>query len=283
MDHEQRRRELADFLRTRRLRLTPSDVGLKVDTTRRRTSGLRREEVASLSGISLPWYTAMEQGKDIRVSEQVLLSLARTLQLNEDERNHLYVLANQFPSSHGAVADDESISPMLQRILDRFGTYPATVVNKRGNVIAWNGAARAVFGDFGHMEKFERNILWRAFMMEENKKYMVNEDNGAAMLLAQFRSQYALHVNDPWYQDLVRKLSEASPEFRELWGRHDVSGSAEGKKEILHPKAGLLTFLLKRFEISERSDFTMTVFAPDEGTGTEERLETLLAEDRTYF
>jgi transcriptional regulator with XRE-family HTH domain len=276
VDDEPRRRELADFLRTRRLRLTPSDVGLKIDTSRRRTPGLRREEVASLSGISLPWYTALEQGKDIRVSEQVLLSLARTLQLSEDEWNHFFILANPSSSGHALIAADEPISPALRQILDRLGTYPAYIYNKRWNVIAWNSAASALLGNFNQLEEIERNILWRIFTIEENKKQIVDWKKFATMLVAQFRSQYALYMNDPWYQNIVSQLSDASAEFRELWGRHDVSASAVGKKEFLLPEVGSLEFTHSTFTISENGDLMMTVYTPVDGTGTDKRMEKLL-------
>jgi transcriptional regulator with XRE-family HTH domain len=276
VDNEPRRKELADFLRTRRLRLTPSDVGLKIDTSRRRTPGLRREEVASLSGISLPWYTALEQGRDIRVSEQVLLSLARTLQLSEDELNHVFVLANPSSSAHALAAADEPISPALQQILDRLGTYPAYVYNKRWNVIAWNSAASALLGNFNHLEEIERNILWRIFTIEENKKQIVDWKKFATALVAQFRSQYALYMNDPWYRNIVSQLSDASAEFRELWGQHDVSTSTVGKKEFLLPEVGSLAFVHSTFSISENGDFMMTVYTPVEGTETDKRMEKLL-------
>lgn len=276
MEHEQQRKELADFLRTRRLRLKPMDVGLKVDMTRRRTPGLRREEVASLSGISLPWYTALEQAKDIRVSAQVLLSLARTLQLNEDEKNHLFLLANQSTASQVAAPQHVSISPALQQILDKLGTYPAYIVNKRWDVMAWNRAASAIFGDFDHVEGIERNALWRVFMLDDAKRFSADWGSVAQMLLAQFRSRYALYMNDLGFQELVNKLSQASAEFREQWSRHDVLRSSEGVKEIRHPEAGLLTFHHKRFELAENGDLEMIIYTPVEDSGTDERLEALL-------
>ncbi|WP_278043202.1 helix-turn-helix domain-containing protein [Paenibacillus elgii] len=168
MNNERRRKELADFLRTRRLRLSPQELGLQVDTSRRRTPGLRREEVASLSGISLPWYTALEQGRDIQVSEQVLESLVRTLRLSKDERNHLRVLANHSTVSKGT--ENETLSPSLQQILDRLGTYPAYIIDKHWNVLAWNKITSSLCGDFNRMAEIERNILWRVFTMDHEKK-----------------------------------------------------------------------------------------------------------------
>nr|WP_275983920.1 hypothetical protein [Paenibacillus hamazuiensis] len=174
------------------------------------------------------------------------------------------------------VAADEPIPPALQQILDRLGTYPAYIFNKRWNVIAWNDAARALIGNFDQLEEIERNILWRVFTMEENKKHIVDWKKFATMMVAQFRSQYALYMNDPWYQNIVSQLSDVSAEFRELWGRHDVSTSTVGKKEILHPEVGPLEFVYTTFTISENGDLMMTVYTPVEGTGTDKRMEKFL-------
>ncbi|MDO3411233.1 helix-turn-helix transcriptional regulator [Saccharibacillus sp. CPCC 101409] len=276
MDKPSRRKELADFLRTRRQRLAPADVGLNIDTSRRRTPGLRREEVAGLSGISLPWYTALEQAKDIRVSEQVLLSLAGTLQLSEDERNHFFILANA-ASSAPVLTSEEPISPILQQILDRFGTYPAYISNEKWNVIAWNEAAKALLGDFDRHEEIETNILWRIFMLETNKRQIVNWDQFAASLVAQFRSRYAVYIDDPWYTYLVHRLMEASADFRMFWERHDVSKTQAGKKDFILPKVGLLEFNHTTFSVSENTDFVMAVYTPAAGTPTDQRMKEWMA------
>ncbi|MFB6365258.1 helix-turn-helix transcriptional regulator [Paenibacillus elgii] len=279
MNSERRRKELADFLRTRRSRLTPQEAGLRSETSRRRTPGLRREEVASLSGISLPWYTALEQGRDIQVSEQVLESLARTLQLSNDERNHLFVLANRsvLPNANA----DATISPAIQQILDRMGTYPAYVIDKRWNVKAWNKMSGTLCGDFNQAPEIEKNILWRIFMMKDHHTCIVNWENVATTLLAHFRSRYALYMNDSWYQEIVYMLYDRSEEFRERWGRYDVSGNSEGEKVIHHPQVGLLTFRYNNFTVSENGDFVMRVFTPIENTGTDRKLEDLLNESRS--
>ncbi|OXM86645.1 helix-turn-helix transcriptional regulator [Paenibacillus rigui] len=274
MNNERRRKELANFLRTRRERLSPHEAGLQAGASRRRTPGLRREEVASLSGISLPWYTALEQGRDIQVSEQVLESLVRALRLSNDERNHLFALAN--PSLPPNAAADESVPPALQQILDRLGTYPAYVIDKRWNVSAWNQMASNLCGDFHQLKEIERNMLWRVFVLEKNKARIANWEDVATLLLAHFRSRYVLHMNDPWYQELVSKLCESSQEFREWWGRHDVSGNSEGEQVMLHPEAGRLTFRYNTFAVSESGDFVMRVYTPIENTGTNEQLEGLL-------
>ncbi|MFM9281818.1 helix-turn-helix transcriptional regulator [Paenibacillus jiagnxiensis] len=274
MNDERRRKQLADFLRSRRLRLSPREVGLQVETSRRRMTGLRREEVSSLSGISLAWYTALEQGRDIRVSEQVLESLARTLRLSSDERNHLLVLAN--PSSLPEPKADDSVPSSLQKILDRMGTYPAYIIDKRWNVLAWNQISGTLCKDFSRDPELGRNMLWRVFAVEESKSRIVNWENVASAMVAHFRSRFALYMNDSWYQELVDKLCDRSEEFRTLWERHDVSGTLEGEQIIRLPEAGLLTFRYHTFTISESSDFAMRVFTPVENLGTDELLEDLL-------
>ncbi|CQR59078.1 helix-turn-helix transcriptional regulator [Paenibacillus riograndensis] len=274
MNDERRRRQLADFLRSRRLRLSPREAGLLVETSRRRTTGLRREEVASLSGISLPWYTALEQGRDIHVSEQVLESLVRTLRLSNDERNHLLVLANRFlPPQPKA---DDSVPTTLQQILDRMGTYPAYIIDKRWNVLAWNKISGTLCGDLSRAPELERNILWRVFEVEDSKSRIVNWEDVASTMVAHFRSRFAQYMNDSWYQELFDKLYDRSEEFRTLWDRQDVSGTMEGEQIISLPEAGLLTFHYHTFTISESSAFAMRVFTPLENLGTDEQLEALL-------
>ncbi|MGG1658844.1 helix-turn-helix transcriptional regulator [Brevibacillus sp. NRS-1366] len=274
MNDERRRKQLADFLRSRRLRLAPRDAGLLVDTSRRRTPGLRREEVASLSGISLPWYTALEQGRDIHVSVQVLESLVRILRLSSDERNHLLVLANH--SSLPQPKEDDSVPTSLQQILDRMGTYPAYIIDKRWNVLAWNQISGTLCGDLSRAPELERNMLWRVFEVEESKSRIVNWENVASTMVAHFRSRLAWYMNDSWYQELFDKLYGKSEEFRTLWNRQDVSGALEGEQIIHLPEAGVLTFRYHTFKISESSAFAMRVFTPLEKSGTDVQLEELL-------
>ncbi|MEK8129640.1 helix-turn-helix transcriptional regulator [Paenibacillus filicis] len=272
MNSDRRRRELADFLQSRRKRLSPQELGLQAGASRRRTPGLRREEVASLSGISIPWYTALEQGRDIQVSEQVLESLVRTLKLSPDERNYLFILAN--PSLMTKAAE-ESTPPALQAILDRMGTYPAYVIDKRWNISAWNQMTSTLCGELNGSAEIERNILWRVFVMERNKASIVNWEHVSSRLLAHFRNRYAWHLNDPWYQELISKLHDQSEEFRAGWERHEVAGNSEGDQVIQHPEAGRLAFRYHTFAVSENSDFFMRVYTPLENNGSLDRLVNL--------
>src|SRR5258707_13973429 len=160
MGHEQqsqRLQELGDFLRSRRARLAPEDIGLPRGS-RRRAPGLRRAEVAQLSGVSVDWYTWLEQGRPISVSTQVLESLVQALHLHAQEREHLFLLAHQQPPPERAM-EPETVSPTLQRFLDHQGLSPAFVLGRRWDVVAWNEAARVVFGDFPQMTTHERNAV----------------------------------------------------------------------------------------------------------------------------
>ncbi|GIP22783.1 helix-turn-helix transcriptional regulator [Paenibacillus sp. J22TS3] len=270
VNHEKRRKELADFLRTRRSRLSPQQAGLQVEALRRRTPGLRREEVASLSGISLPWYTALEQGRDIQVSDQVLESLVRTLRLSKDERRYLYTLANPFiqqPDLH--TEDEHTALPGLQPILDRLGNYPAYIIDNRWNVTSWNPMITSLCGDLKRNTGIERNLLWRVFIMEKVKKQILNWDNFAGKLLAHFRSQYAMNLQDPWYEKLVDELFEQSDEFRLWWAKHEVSDSFEGVKIMDHPDEGHLTWHYHTFAVSEGGNYMLRVYTPAVNSGDE--------------
>lgn len=272
---EQRRKQLAHFLKTRRLRTSPDEAGILLNGGRRRTPGLRREELAVLSGISLPWYTALEQGRDIRVSEQVLESVARTLKLSADERNYMFALANGQLRSSNPLPADVQVSPGLQLILDRFDPYPAFVHRDRWDIIAWNAAASLLFGDFERMGGRERNVLWLMFMNEDYRAMYLEWEEMAANLVAQFRGFYAQNLDDIWYSDTVETLCGESPAFKGLWEKHDVSSSPERLKRMKHPSVGLLELQPNSFRCAEHADWTMKLFTPLPGTDSADKLNRL--------
>ncbi|MBO0796283.1 MAG: helix-turn-helix domain-containing protein, partial [Ktedonobacteraceae bacterium] len=186
MNDVERRKELADFLRTCRARLSPTDVGLPPGV-RRKTVGLRREEVAQLANVGVTWYTWLEQGRDIHVSRQILESLAQGLRLNIDERTYLFSLAKHplLPVSDG---QREEISPLLQRFLDQLGANPAYIIGRRWDVLAWNRAACMVLGDFRAMPPEQRNIVRFVFTDQELRRRMLDWEGVAQRVLAQFRA-----------------------------------------------------------------------------------------------
>src|SRR6266508_3072921 len=210
-----RRTELAAFLRSRRERIRPDEVGLPPGG-RRRTPGLRREEVAHLAGVGVTWYTWLEQGRDINVSTQVLDAISRTLRLDRLERNHLYTLAG-VPIAPGAVECSVLTRPAL-RILEQLAPYPASVLNRRYDVLACNAACRKIFIDVDEIPVEDRNLLWLVFTVKQWNCSFLDHDDLHEALVAGFRANMAQHIGEPAWGDLVERLLDASPEFS-AWSR----------------------------------------------------------------
>lgn len=271
---EYRLQELGDFLRTRRAKLSPEDVGLPRGN-RRKTPGLRRAEVAQLVGVSVDWYTWLEQGRSIRPSTQVLERLVQTLRLNTDERNHLFLLAQQ-QAPPALLQETESVSPALQRFLDQFGTRPAFVSGRRWDILAWNDAGCAVFGDFRRLVGRERNTIWGIFTDPLSRQFIVDWEEDARHLLAQFRSSCARYPEDVQLAELIQDLQLYSPEFRAWWPDHEVSSGQEGRKTLNHPQMGYLSFERLTFQVFDTPDLKVTVYTPLEETDTPRKLKHLL-------
>jgi hypothetical protein len=274
--HQQdyRLHELGDFLRTRRARLTPEAVGLPRGG-RRKTPGLRRAEVAQLVGISVDWYTWLEQGRPIVASTQVLERLVQVLRLDANERSHLFLLAQQQPPPT-RLLEPEVVSPTLQHFIDEFGSRPAFVSGRWWNILAWNDAANAVYGDHRQMTNRERNTLWNIFTNPLARQFIVNWEQDARSVLAQFRSSYARHPDDPQVAELIHDLMLASPEFRAWWPNHEVLSGQERLKIINHPEVGLIQFERLSFQFFDTPDLKVTVFTPLAGTDTPRKLDYLL-------
>ncbi|MFL5856425.1 MAG: helix-turn-helix transcriptional regulator [Solirubrobacteraceae bacterium] len=260
-----RRAELADFLRTRRAEVAPGDLGREANG-RRRTPGLRREEVAQLAGVGLSWYTWLEQGRDIRPSAQVLDAIARVLRLDGAERAHLFHLARvELPLPEGNYPRETS--PALRAFVDGLEPNPAYVTGPRGDVLAWNAAATRVFHDWGAEPVERRNLLWWLFVDPSWDRSSPNWESTAKHTLARFRAQHARRPEDPSFATLVEELSEASPEFRAWWPRHEVIGEQAGTKTIEHPELG--TLRLHHLQSTPTSDpeLRLTIYVPaDEAT-----------------
>jgi transcriptional regulator with XRE-family HTH domain len=278
-----RQHELAAFLRSRRARLLPEQVGLPRGT-RRHTPGLRRGEVAMLAGITPEWYTRLEQGQDIRVSVQLLESLARVLQLDSDERAHLFLLALRQPppveAAHAAV-----LNPTLQLFLDQLGTAPTCIIDARLNVVALNAAYIAAFNSYmGEDSNYttiterDRNIIWRIFTSPAQKPDDPEWDALARMYLAYFRASYGRFADDPWWAEQIAELNKVSPEFRRLWAQHNVlSTDVKMHKLMHHPIVGELHFELLVLQTVEPGDLRLFIFTPKnaETTAKVEQLLTL--------
>lgn len=275
MRDSQRLQELADFLKTRRARLTPADVGLPTGL-RRRTPGLRREEVAQLANLSTTWYTFLEQGRNIRVSAQVLENIAHALQLTSNERSHLFMLALQQPPPAPLLQKD-SVSPTLQHLLDHLELCPAFITNYQSNVLAWNSAACALFGDFSQMTARERNRIWDFFTNPACRQMLVDWEEHAQAILAWFRSICGRYLGDATLATLTEDLQRVSPEFRQWWLQHEVQGKHEGLKVYEHPIVGRLEFEYSLFQVTESPELTFVVYSPVPESKTGERLQRLKA------
>jgi transcriptional regulator with XRE-family HTH domain len=216
------RDELAQFLRSRRARITPAEVGLPPGA-RRRTPGLRREEVAQLAGVGVTWYTWLEQGRKINASTQVLDAIARTLRLDQAEREHLYRLADVPAVPETA---DECLAPEVQVVLDALAPHPAVVYNGRYDALAWNATYAALFPGLVSAPAGQRNVLWQMFTVPACCSAIGDRASELRTIVATFRAAYGRHLGEPAWTSFVERLRRASPEFDAMWAMHDVAGPA---------------------------------------------------------
>src|SRR5262249_34843767 len=201
---EHRRHELAGFRRSRRERIAPEQVGLP-PASRRRTPGLRREEVATLAGVGVTWYTWLEQGRDINASEQVLDAVARTLLLDPHEREHLFRLADT--QDGNGQADCSSLTPTAQLLLDQLNPFPACIRNARYDVLAYNKAYDLLTGPLGNLPFDERNTMWRMFTVPSCRAATLDWEEATRRMVAEYRAAMAEHVAEPAWKCLVARLT----------------------------------------------------------------------------
>jgi hypothetical protein len=261
---EVRRRELADFLRSRRERITPEQVGLPV-AGRRRTPGLRREEVAQLAGVGVTWYTWLEQGRNIHASEQVLGAVAATLRLDPYERAHLYTLAGQpEPPIH---ADCRVVSDAMRTMMRQLEPIPATVSNARFDILACNRTYERMVGGLDHLPFDDRNSLVQMFTSPSWRARAIDWEANAPRLVAQFRAAMAQHVAEPSWKCLLKRLRQESPDFERFWNQHEVRAPENFTKRYLNPEVGLLRFDYTQLWFGQRSEIKLTTYTPaDEAT-----------------
>jgi transcriptional regulator with XRE-family HTH domain len=260
-----RRRELGAFLRNRRERIQPEQVGVR-GGRRRRTPGLRREEVAQLAGVGVTWYTWLEQGRDINPSAQVLDAISRTLQFDSHEHSHLLTLAG-VPSTTIANQCLE-LCPTAQALLDQLEPFPACVINDRLDLLAYNRVYASFFdADLEAIPLEDRNILWLVFTNPSWRRTIVDWDESAGNLVAEYRAGMAEHLDEPAWKLLVARLQHASAEFTSFWDRHDVQLVESRTKRARHPTAGLLTFVYTHLWLGQWLGTRITAFTPaDERT-----------------
>jgi transcriptional regulator with XRE-family HTH domain len=271
------RPELAAFLRSRRERLHPSDVGLPTgDTTRRRTPGLRRQEVAQLAGISVEYYVRLEQGRGPRPSRQVLSALARALMLTGDEREYLFRIVGENPPA--TVGPSTELLPAIRYLVDSLRETPAYVVNARYDVLAWNTMATHFIGDLSGYPVEERNMIRWTFGRLPHEAIWTDE--GARRFtratVADLRAAYARFPGDPGIESLVTELLGVSPAFAEMWEQRDVEVRRGMVKRIDHPLAGPLEFECQVLRVSD-TDQTIVVYCAEPGSPTEAAFKEMAA------
>lgn len=252
------RHRLGAYLRDRRQRLDAAALGFD---GRRRTPGLRREEVAQRAHISTTWYTWLEQGRGGAPSPRVLDSLARALMLTEAEREHLYLVGIGHRPKAGAPAQ-EGISGRLQRFLDAMPMIPATVATATWDIIGWNRAARLALADYEAMAPDERNILRRIFLDPATRAAQSDWEAVARFLVATFRAETVRAGADARASELVAELSARSADFARLWSENDVRTTGEGAKTIRHARVGEITFEFSSFAIDGRPDLRLMAYVP---------------------
>ncbi|MEV0448243.1 helix-turn-helix transcriptional regulator [Streptomyces sp. NPDC050600] len=264
---QRRRPELSAFLRARRARVTPEDMGM-APGLRRRTPGLRREEVAQLSGVGVTWYTWLEQGRPINASAQVLDAVARTLRLDRPEREHLYHLAEVPYEPETAAEDAAAVSPEIQGILDALVPQPAVVYNARYDVLATNTTYDLLFdvdalgreaGPLGI-----RNVLWNLFTVPDLECPLVDKRLELPLMVAQLRGAYGRHVGEPAWEELVRRLSEASPYFAELWRSGDVMPPGTRVKAFRHEAVGEIRMTSVSLSINGMPGCRIVTYTPND-------------------
>ncbi|MBH5334735.1 helix-turn-helix domain-containing protein [Streptomyces pactum] len=232
-----RRAELAAFLRSRRERITPEQVGLERGR-RRRTPGLRREEVAQLSAVGVTWYTWLEQARDIQVSPQVLDAIARALLLDRSERAHLFALGGATDPAPNS--ECTGVTPSLRMMLRQLDPFPACLQNSRFDILAYNTAYGRLLCDLDALPPEDRNCLWLAFTNEQWRDSLVDLDETLRAMAAKFRASMAGHLAEPPWKALLDRLLAASAEFREIWERHEVLRPGDRTKLFRQSRVGLL-------------------------------------------
>ncbi|UXY29555.1 helix-turn-helix domain-containing protein [Streptomyces sp. HUAS TT20] len=270
-----RRAELSEFLRSRRARLKPQDVGLPDLGRHRRVPGLRREELAQLAGVSVAYYTRLEQGNGRNVSAEVLDSIARALRLSDAEHAHLTHLAKGKQHKKKASARAQQVRVPLRQLLDVLDTVPAYVVGRRSEILAWNRMAAALFGDWGELPAAERNWARLVFLKPEYRELFVDWEQKAIDIVCALRMDAGCYPDDPRLSALVGELSVKSPDFRRLWATHDVKEKNHGVKRLHHPLVGELSLNFESFRTTDDTDQALVTYHADPGSPSAEALRLL--------
>jgi transcriptional regulator with XRE-family HTH domain len=263
------RRELGDFLRTRRERLSPERAGLPAGG-RRRTPGLRREEVAALAGVGVTWYTWLEHGRAINASAQVLQAIVRTLRLTTSEEHHLWALAGVTPPGPPPEVFP-TVAGAARKVIAQLEPFPACIQNARFDVLAYNRAFRFLFGDMDARPPHERNCVRLTFTEKEWRSHYLDPDIVAVRMVAKLRGAMGGRVDDPRFVELVDELRTRSAEFDRLWRDHDVLNREYPIKRIRQADVGELHLEFVWSALDDIGDLRMSVMTPVDAI-TEQRL-----------
>lgn len=278
-----RRAELREFLRSRRARVRPEDAGIAPGTGfsgRRRVPGLRREELAQLSGVSVDYYVRLEQGRGGNASAEVLDAIAHVLRLDAHERAHLYALVRGDEHRHEeAGGRDQEVRPGVRRLLETFECAPAYVVGRRQEVLAWNEPARVLIADFPALTPEERNLARLTFLDRSARRRYVHWQQKADDTVAFLRLDTGRHPDDPKLAALIAELTEHSEDFRRLWSDHNVRDKTYGKKPLHHPLAGALDLSFETLRLPDEPDQAVVVYLAEPGSETDRKLRRLAAGD----
>jgi transcriptional regulator with XRE-family HTH domain len=257
---DSRRKELGDFLQVLRQRSAPEAFGFPTGT-RRRTQGLRREEIAQLAGISPTWYTWLEQGREVNVSADALSRLAKALQLTRSERAYLFEMAGRRDSEESEPVDDTAPSA-LTALLDDIDA-PAYIMGRYWDMLAWNKPAAELFtGWLDQPQTRTPNLLRFVFLEPAARTLIVDWDIRARRLAAEFRADSRTRLEEPALQKLVEELSQASPEFAQFWKQHDVLERQGGQRDFKHPKRGLISYQQVTLHPVEQEQLKLVMLKP---------------------
>lgn len=272
---EQRRKELGDFLRARRGQLDRAEFGLPPVARSRRT-GLRREEVSYLSGVSVTWYTWLEQGRDTNPSRQVLDALAGALRLTPAEHSYVLSLAGFSAPAPTEAPVAIGAPPEVQRLLDALVGYPAFAITADWSIVGWNEAYAALYPHVSTVSGEDRNLLWLVFTDPYVREMLPNWDLDSRRFLTEFRAEAGPRLGSPEFAALLARLQEASEPFRAGWASRDVQGFSSRERLFHHPKVGDLLLEEHRLTPTDHPELRLVIYSPTAEEGTRERLSRLM-------
>jgi transcriptional regulator with XRE-family HTH domain len=265
-------KELGSFLKKKRSTLRPDQFGLKLDKNRR-VKGLKREEVADLAGVSIDWYVRIEQGQNVNPSIDVLLSLSRVLQLNNEEKRYLFNLSEKKMPVEDLTTI--TISDTLQKFLDNQNPNIAYVTDSKFTIIGWNKAALKVYGNYEEMNEKERNSVWRTFNDDYLKKLLDNWEGHSKLRVEQLRANYSYYENDKKINAIINELNEKDSLFNKWWNNQGIMGTPEGQKLLHHPTVGNLYLSYISFKSTEIEGANITIQIPVDDH-TKDKLQQLM-------